>query len=177
MIPGWFAPENRANLDRLIAEHGVKSVIEIGSFLGLSAVWFAEHEQIERVTCVDRWYEPATVETPNNLVNFLRRWRLPDDFFYLFRENIFASGQVNKIIPIRGDSRDVWSHCMDSDLAYIDGDHSYPGCRADIENFLPKCRIICGDDYEDREGFGVILAVSSLLPKHQHDGKFWWYVK
>ncbi len=49
-IPGWFAMENRSELQRLIEKHGVKTVIEVGSFLGLSAVWFAQ--RVEHVFCL-----------------------------------------------------------------------------------------------------------------------------
>ena len=56
-IGGWFCEQNRTNLDRLIKKHHVKRVLEIGSFLGLSAAWFAQH--VEHVTCIDLWREEA----------------------------------------------------------------------------------------------------------------------
>lgn len=172
-IPGWFAPENQANLARLIAEHEIRSVIEIGSFMGLSAVWFAH--RVEQVTCIDRWYEEANYVSDNNLVGTLRRWELPRDFFHIFRENVMRSGVWHKITPIRGNSHYVHGEAGFADLTYIDGDHTEKGCEMDIRIYRDKTRkIICGDDYVQREGYGVIEAVTKLLPRHKHDGAFWW---
>lgn len=172
-IPGWFGDENRRELARLIAEHDVKSVVEVGSFMGLSAVWFAQ--RVDSVTCVDLWFEPANHETENNLVGTLRRWDLPNDFFPLFRDNVMRSGLWHKIHPVRGNSHFVHGEVPFVDLAYIDGDHSYEGCKRDVEIYREKARrVICGDDYVVREGFGVIEAVSELLPGHKSAGSFWW---
>ena len=175
-IAGWFARENRETLHGLIRQHNVRSVVEIGSFLGLSAVWFAQ--RVEQVTCIDTWREDAEEETQNNLLLTLRRWDLPRDFFGLFRDNVMRSGHWHKILPIRGDSAAMLPQVADADLVYIDGDHSYEGCKRDITLYGPHARkIICGDDYTDREGFGVIQAVSECLPGAQHIGPFWWAVQ
>ena len=178
-IAGWFAPENRERLQMLIDLHQVKTVVEIGSFLGRSAVWFAE--RVEHVYCVDTWYEGATFESENNLLRTLRTWELPRDFFSIFRDNVMRSGVWNKITPIRGHSRWVAPQVPVCDLVYIDGDHSYAGCRHDIETYQDKARlVICGDDYAQRvdfvgtPAFGVIEAVTEAFPDHQHAGPFWW---
>ena len=181
-IAGWFADENKSKLEELICQHEVNSIAEIGSFLGLSAVWFAE--LVEHVYCIDTWHEGATFESENNLLGTLRRWDLPRDFFGIFRGNVMRSGVWHKIHPIRGHSHYVHREVPEVDLCYIDGDHSYAGCKRDIEIYLTKARkIICGDDYSVRmendgtgktPAFGVIEAVTELLPNHQHVGPFWW---
>ncbi len=174
-ISGWFAPENRIELDRLIEEHGIETVTEVGSFMGLSAVWFAQ--RVRQVNCIDTWFEPSNVESQNNLLLTMRRWDIPRDFFFMFRDNVLRSGLWNKILPLRGTSADMAEQAPVSDLVYIDGDHSYEGCKRDIELYLPKAqRIICGDDYTDRDGFGVIDAVTEALPQHKSNGVFWWAV-
>ena len=182
-IAGWFARENRIELGRLICRHQIKTVVEIGSFLGLSAVWFAQ--RVEHVYCVDTWVETATYESENNLVGTLRRWDLPRDFFPLFRDNVMRSGVWHKITPIRGHSHYVHAEVPEVDLVYIDGDHSYEGCKRDIELYRDKARVcLCGDDYAERiesdgtgktKAFGVIEAVNDLLPDAQHVGPFWWW--
>ena len=172
-IGGWFPQENRDALESLIRECRVKTVVEVGSFLGLSAVWFAR--RVEQVTCIDSWHESANYENENNLVGTLRRWELPRDFFHLFRENVLRSGVWHKVLPVRGHSHYVYGEVGLADLVYMDADHSYEGCRRDIEIYSGKARrIICGDDYVEREGFGVIQAVSEAFPAHQHAGNFWW---
>lgn len=184
-IPGWFAQENRGGLAQLIGEHDIKTVIEVGSFLGLSAVWFAEW--VEHVYCIDTWFEGATYESENNLVGTLRRWDMPRDFFPLFRDNVMRSGKWHKITPIKGNSAFVAGEVPVCDLVYLDGDHSYAGCKRDIEIYRDKARVVlCGDDYTERiesdgtgktKAFGVIEAVNELLPGTQHSGPFWWWVR
>lgn len=184
-IAGWFGLDNRQQLEQLIINHSVRTVVEIGSFLGLSAVWFAD--RVDHVFCVDTWFEGATYESENNLVGTLRRWDLPRDFFPLFRDNIMRSGVWHKVTPIKGHSHFVHGEVPFADLIYIDGDHSYEGCKRDIEIYRDKARVIlCGDDYTERmesDGtgetpcFGVIEAVTELLPNHRHVGPFWWCVR
>jgi hypothetical protein len=176
-IAGWFAAENREVLSALIVDHDIKSVVEIGSFLGLSAVWFAQ--RVDSVTCVDRWIEEATFESENNLLGTLRRWDLPRDFFPLFRDNVMRSGLWHKIHPVKGHSRYVHGEVPFADLVYIDGDHSYDGCKRDIEIYREKARrVICGDDYVERDGFGVAQAVQEAFRgRYQTLGAFWWCVQ
>lgn len=178
-IPGWFSAENRAALGRLIEFHNVKSVVEVGSFLGLSAVWFAQ--RVEQVYCVDTWFEPATHESDNNLVGTLRRWGLPRDFFHLFAENVMRSGVWHKVCPIKGGSHHVIGEVPIADLVYLDAGHTYEQVKQDILDYRDKARIIlCGDDYTERREidgspcFGVIQAITELLPRHQSNGPFWW---
>lgn len=175
-IPGWFMQSNRDNLERLIKEHDVKSVIEIGSFLGASAAWFAE--RVDRVHCVDKWVETEEEGSYNNLVWTCERTGLPRNFYHVFVDNMKRAGVFGKIIPSRHWSFRAACLVPDVDLVYIDGDHSLAGCREDILNYLPKARkVICGDDYARRPDWGVIQAVSSLLPAHQHAFPFWWSVR
>ncbi|GEM_PF-343203 len=57
------------------------------------------------------------------------------------------------------------------DFAYVDGDHSYDGVRADLENLFPKLRhdgIIAFDDYH-RFGWwgdGVLRAIHEFIGQH-----------
>jgi hypothetical protein len=179
-IAGWFAPENRAKLEELIVRHNIKTVVEVGSFLGLSAVWFAR--RVEHVYCVDTWFELATFESENNLVGTLRRWDLPRDFFPLFRDNVMRSGVWHKITPIKGHSHYAHGEVPVCDLVYLDGDHSFEGCKRDIEIYRDKARVVlCGDDYtprtevDGRPAFGVINAVDQMLPGAKHVGPFWYW--
>lgn len=173
---GWMKASNREILERLIREHDIKSVVEIGSFLGESAIWFAQ--RVDSVICIDPWYEGATEETKNNLVDAINHYSMPRDFYQLFLDNIKRAGVAHKVQSIRGLSSDVHHLVPDADLVYIDGDHSMRGCTEDILNYGPKARkILTGDDYAVREGWGVVEAVSKLIPDHQSDSGFWWLIK
>lgn len=57
------------------------------------------------------------------------------------------------------------------DFVFIDADHSYEGCSADIAAWLPKVKaggLICGHDYDHPEytKFGVKRAVDEFAAKH-----------
>ncbi len=161
-IPGWMPQENRDKLTELIREYDIRTVVEIGSFLGLSAGWFAQ--RVEHVTCVDWWQgSPKT--------------GIPMDCYQQFKRNMEALGVADKITTIRGNSNDVADRVRLADLVYIDGDHSFDGCKRDIELYRSNARrVICGDDYAPREYYQVIEAVTATLPDHQHYGEFWWAV-
>jgi hypothetical protein len=176
-IGGWFHPNNRRHLDRLIKEYNIQSVLEIGSFLGLSAIWFAR--RVPQVTCIDLWREDAEFDNKNNLVNTLRRFGTPRDFYHVFQGNLKEFGVTN-VETIRGNSRDVHHLAVDHQLVYIDGDHSLEGCREDLRLYGPKAtRILCGDDYAEREEFGVIQAVGEYIPRQYLNAEFpfWWTIK
>lgn len=63
------------------------------------------------------------------------------------------------------------------DLVYLDADHSFDGCSADIDYWYPKVRqggILAGHDYCDgnpQKGhvYGVIQAVAQLVDEHNLD--------
>lgn len=178
---GWFDSHNREMLEKLIKRHQVKTVLEIGSFLGCSTAWFAH--RVEHVTCIDRWIEEETVATNNNLVATLRDLPCPPDFFQVFLDNMKREGVSEKVTTIRSRSsnREAARLAPLVDLVYIDADHSYGGCLSDIRLYAPKARkVICGDDYvwldsgKERDGYGVRRAVTEVFPAHQSSGPFWW---
>jgi len=175
-IFGWLNG-NENILDLLLRLHRVETVLEIGSFLGHSACFFAGYDSVHQVTCVDPFREDAADPNLNNLVETLERLRLPRDFYHHFLENIRACGVESKISVLRGASAEVAAQVSvpPQDLIYVDGDHSYDGVVQDIKLWLPKARkVICGDDYCDRFP-GLKQAVAEMLPEHRCSGNLWWY--
>ena len=182
LAPGWFDTANQATLYDLIREYKIKTVAEVGTFLGRSALWFATDPLVEHVWCIDTWFEGANYESENNLVGTLRRWDLPRDFFHIFRDNVMRSGVWHKITPVRGNSHYVAGEVPVCDLVYLDGSHRWEDVKQDIRIYRDKARVcLCGDDYVERkdidgsECFGVIQAVNELLPDAQHVGPFWYW--
>jgi hypothetical protein len=174
-IFGWFDQHNRDQLDILIREYEVKTVLEIGTFLGLSAAWFAE--RVDHVYCVDKFEEQDTRDSELSVYRWLVERNIPAQFFDTFRQNMQDAGVWNKITPLRGWSADVVDLAPVVDLVYVDGDHTKFGCGRDIQLYLPKARlVICGDDYVSyKSEYGVIQAVTELLPAHKSYGPFWYY--
>lgn len=65
------------------------------------------------------------------------------------------------------------------DIVFIDGDHSYAGCRVDIEVWTPKIRRrgwLAGHDYSERFP-GVMQAVDELLPHRSLHADDVWMVR
>lgn len=72
------------------------------------------------------------------------------------------------------------------DFVFIDADHSYEGCRADIEAWAQKLKsggLLCGHDYNNHDwpGFGVNRAVDEFRVTHglqlEIDANFTWFMR
>ncbi|MHA1216851.1 MAG: exostosin domain-containing protein, partial [Candidatus Thorarchaeota archaeon] len=103
------------------------TIVEIGSFMGLSAVVMAKGlaasgNQGARIYCVDTW-EGSPVH---------QQWRVVKEgkLFDVFMQNIRKAGVSSYIHPLPGRSVeravDFADHSVD--LLFVDGDHSYEGC-------------------------------------------------
>lgn len=169
-IRGWLPQRNEDALVRLIEENDVKSVIEIGSFLGRSTALFAE--KCEIVMAIDPFVIWKDFIDDNQ-----ERDGLPDDFLDLFLENMRALVYEDKVLTVRASSQ-LASRVLpniSADLVYIDAAHDEESVKKDIELWLPRARkIICGDDYGARWP-GVAKAVDSLLPDREVAGDSTWY--
>jgi hypothetical protein len=154
-IPGWFPQTNKDTLEMLIKKHDVQSVIEIGTFVGLSAVWFAE--RVQKVITIDpfdaltrinylhgEWAEAAKNQWENYLKNTVG---------------------FNNIEVIKMTSQDAAAGPLKdvtADLIYIDGSHEYEEVKQDILTYWPKAKkVLCGDDYTPSWP-GVRRAVDEL---------------
>lgn len=85
---------------------------------------------------------------------------------------------------VRSDSRAAAAAIADGslDFAFLDADHSYEGCRADIQAWLPKIKpggFISGHDYDHPQfpNFGVKRAVNELLGEPELGANLTWRVR
>jgi len=128
-----------------------KSVAEIGVFKGRSTKVFADNA--EKVYAIDHW-EPWPEGT--------------------FDEYIVNVGYRPNVETLKGYSTEMSKQVDSVDMVFIDGDHTYEGCKADIEAWLPKCKkIISGHDYSD-DYPGVRKAVAELIKNYHVVGSIWW---
>jgi len=142
-IPGWFPKTNQETLEMLIKKHNVKTVLEIGTFVGLSAVWFAE--RVERVYTVD----PFDAITR---IDYLRdEWKqAAKNQFERFIENTKQFGNIVSIVNTSEGAYETMDKEKMFDLIYIDGSHEYEDVKKDIEIWAPHAKlVICGDDYTE----------------------------
>ncbi len=113
--------------------------LEIGSWMGLSSIIVANgllananyHAQI---FCVDTWRGSAEhTDFPEVLEDLL---------FETFQKNISEARVEQLIKPIRGTSKslaEAWSG-PSLDAVFIDGDHTFEGCYADIIQWHPHLK-------------------------------------
>ncbi len=139
-----------------VPERGL--ALEIGSFKGKSSCFVAAGLPVNaKLICVDTWqndampYDSQTDVLPEFLNNTKK-----------YRERI----EVN-----RGRSLDVasrWSRPLD--FLFIDGDHSYEGCSADLRAWLPFVKSGGWIAFHDSSEPGVTKAIAELFPPAARTG-------
>lgn len=175
-IFGWFPSESQTTMDKLIKDHDIKTVIEIGCFLGKSTAFIAK--RVDKVLAIDPFVKWEDIDRPNGDVEKYGG----DDFFDKFWENMEAEGVDTKITTIRSKSFDARFDAKGefpkgADLVYVDGLHDYQSVTVDLAMYYPMAnKIICGDDY-DENWPGVKEAVDSFFDgkaKVHVEGRIWW---
>jgi hypothetical protein len=121
--------------------------VELGSWKGMSAAFMAveiiNSNKDIKFDCIDIWSEtPYLGEGNQDLVG--------EDLMNKFLENISPVRHI--VNPIRKDSSTAAADYADGsiDFVFIDGDHTYEGCKKDILAWLPKMKpnsILAGHDY------------------------------
>lgn len=178
--------EDRGSLPGIVAAHcqqtGVWRAVEIGSWAGATARLVCDYPDNETLTlyCVDTWNG-----SPSDVTGRFCEVLGKDTVFRVFCRNV-RDKLMKSIIPCRGESQTwakVWPFPVSS--VFIDADHDYKPCLADIEAWWPHVLpggVICGHDWL---GFpGVKQAVYEFCDRQEiHPDKVqthlevWWIVK
>ena len=136
------------------------SFLEIGSAEGSSAIGIIKEiltDKSSTLTCLDNW-------DPIPLNGFFA-----DDYEANFDNN--TQPYIDQIVKVKSDSIIWLNNNQDKkfDFIYIDGDHSYEGCKSDLElswNLLKEGCWMVADDY----GFdGVGAAVVDFIESVKND--------
>lgn len=161
---GWFnhGPQVLALLD----QYRPKVVVELGSWLGASAIAMAR--SVRRwggtVTCVDTWAgelgddggSPAG-RSPLMLLSCARA---------MVEAGISAS--VRLIPATTQEAAKYWTQPID--FLYVDADHSHAGVLADLDAWVPHVTpggVIAGDDYRHPRYPGVQTAWDEFEQREQ----------
>ena len=131
--------------------------VEVGSYLGASSCFLAA-AALEvggaRLHCVDTWRNEGMTEGPR-------------DTWAQFLAN--TEPVSSAIVAHRGRSADVAAAFDEEvDLLFVNGDHSYEGCRADVLAWLPRVKsggIVVMHDFGWAEG--VRRVVQELVEPSQ----------
>lgn len=165
IFPRWAGPQ-------------VKVVVELGSWLGLSAKWFVNNCPNAAVICVDHWEGSREHHKNPNYAQFL------PTLYDTFLVNMWQ--WRDRIIPVRSTSveglKEIHSLGVKPDLVYIDAAHErepvYQDTKTAIECF-PDAQIF-GDDWPMpplQEGVRQALAEHGLSHRLKHQGRIWWIAK
>ncbi len=145
-------------LARTLLDKGtVWSFVEIGCFAGESAVLWHAFLPNAMIFCIDPWkagYDPNDNASSHNMT-------LVEEAFDKRTMDCY------RLTKLKGTSSDFADHpwLLSVDATYIDGEHTYKGVKADIEFWLPRCKLaICGHDYHPSWP-GVIQAVDEAFGK------------
>jgi Methyltransferase domain len=163
---GWFEEDAQRFLQSLIDRHRIQSVIEVGTFLGKSAAFWARQCQL---TCVDTWKGDREIKKSPYIAQLL------PTAYEQFRFNMKHLGLLDRITIVRRRSLDAARlKALHADLIFIDASHYYASVKADIKAWLPKADVIlCGHDYTLAHP-DVMRAADEAGARHR--GSIWYIV-
>lgn len=160
--------------DYCVAATKPKLIVEVGTWLGVSAIHMAnlcKREGLEtKIVCVDTWLGASEhYSNPKWSASLDFKFGYPR-FYFGFLRNVIDSGAFNMIIPLPLDTKSgaevLAEQHAKPDLVYIDAGHSFDSCLADLRNYAPLVSsdgIILGDDFRGEE---VANAVGAFLAKN-----------
>lgn len=144
----WYVchrEENDRKLKEFIKMKNIRSIIEIGAFLGKSAIEMAKVLPAEgKIIAIDNFEWQSNVPSEISI-------------YHQCLSNVIHENVQNEIDVIKADHKQIHKKLScKADLIYIDGDHSTVGCYEDLVNYFPLLNadgILCGDDwaYQGRE--------------------------
>ena len=173
---GWFTPANQLKLKEFVEKLQPKIAVEIGTWLGVSAIYTAKLlPKNSKLYCIDPWepyVEMAGVKECEIRFNTA---------YEQFLSNCIHNNVADKIIPLKMRSQEavkLLATVNNIDLIYVDGSHQEDDVYNDILAWYPKLSkigIICGDDvFIEGVRKGYTKAASKLNLKVQVYGNFWW---
>jgi len=179
-VPGWCDYESF--IDKAIenAEDG-ETIVEIGGFKGMSTAYagieILRKNPTIRYHVVDH-FKGSTEHQGSGPAGLGKEFQRNSEHLYLeWLQNIKPVDEV--VRGIRMDSKKAHEIYPDKSLAavFIDGEHSFEDCLADIKNWLPKVRpggYIGGHDYNWK---GVKKAVTKAFSNNVTIAKRSWSFK
>ncbi len=176
---GWFALANQIKLEEFIKNYNPKIIVELGSWLGSSAIFMGEKSSDTcKIYAIDTWL--GSLE--HHVITELKE-KLPT-LFHQFLSNVIHKNMTHKIIPFRMSSMEAVEiiNINNIDLLYIDASHDEIDVYNDIVKWWSKVDdngIMCGDDF-------LWSSVKNAIEKAMQDlninkiyfhtfGNFWWF--
>jgi predicted O-methyltransferase YrrM len=171
-LQGWNG--NSTVFGDLIKITQPKTVIEVGSWKGQSAINMAKHIKANNldstIHCVDTWL--GAIEFWERLANSAERNLLLKNgypqIYYQFLSNVVHNNMQDVILPFPNTSENGFRYFKSTNvkaqLIYIDASHEEEDVYKDVRNYfqlLDEGGIIFGDDY-NKSWPGVVNSVNKF---------------
>lgn len=144
-LHGYLGLQNKFHLERLIKELKPKSIVDIGTYYGLSSIFMALKTGEEvKIYTVDPWNAEEYFDGKKGLVSSSKT------------ESIFLANReyyqlTDRILSFKMGSLQAAKELdVNPQLVYIDGDHTTEAVADDILAWYPKLApggVLSGDDY------------------------------
>jgi predicted O-methyltransferase YrrM len=157
---------------RLLSELRPTRIVEVGTWKGASAIHMAQlcrDEGLEaEILCIDTWLGVHGLWLRAEQTDEVLRLRNGFPTLYqTFVRNVIDAGLQDMITPLPLPSSEaaqvLTKRRIRADLIYVDGDHSYEGCKADLIAYRPvldRGGLMLADDYAFD---GVARAVGEFV--------------
>jgi hypothetical protein len=169
---------NAAQIEPLLKQHNIKTIIEVGSWLGSSTRHMASCIPEDGIVyAVDHWQGSREHQAGEDA------W-IPEleHLYAYFLSNTMHAGLAHKIVPVRMGSLAAAKQLqIQVDLIYIDASHDTESVYNDLAAWYPhlnKEGILCGDDWKDinvRKGVVLFAKMNGL--QVMPESNFWMLVK
>lgn len=144
---GWFKDSNRKALGKILRQKRIRTVVELGSWLGKSSRFIARHlVRGGKLYCVD------TFEGGSDHKAGIEIDRLPT-LYSQFLSNIIHAGLQDRVVPLKMTTLEAAAaleNRVAPDLVYVDAEHTTEAVYADLCAWYPLVKsrgVLCGDDW------------------------------
>lgn len=173
---GWFLESNRENLYHFILQRKPQVVVELGTWLGASAIFMAQLLNEGAILyAVDDWradtdiYIQADASVRSKLTKLYQQ----------FLSNVKLQNLTHKIIPCRMKTLEA-AEALDiiADLIYVDASHDEDSVYKDIMAWYPKLSpngLMCGDDWSFKSVQQAVKRAAAELNQQINVDRFFWY--
>jgi hypothetical protein len=153
----------------VVAETQPTTILEIGTWLGASAIRWAKLAPKAEVVCLDTWLGSSEMWLARGDVHRDLKFRNGRPSIYEnFLVNIVSLGLTDQVTPFPVASsvglEVLKAHYVKPQIIYVDASHSFEDCFADIMSSLELSpMVVCGDDYSKENWPGVVQAVNEAF--------------
>ncbi len=173
---GWFPLRNKVNLNNFIARHKPMVVVQVGIWLGLSALYLADLlPPGGTMYAVDTWLRSEEEHTPR-----AEEAALLPRLYQQFLSNVIHQKLTHVVIPIRMQSLEAAAALdITPNLIYLDVEPNQKSVYNDLVHWYPKLAqngILCGDDWQQPTvKHSIKQFINEVHIIVYYDDNFWYF--